>query len=91
MPNGGQISITAGEEKKESGLAATLLVSDSGSGIPEAIKDRIFYSFLSGRPDGTGLGLAIAKRVLQSHNGDITLISTGYKGTTFQISIPLVK
>jgi len=91
MPNGGQISITAGEEKKESGLTATLLVSDSGSGIPEAIKDRIFDSFLSGRPDGTGLGLAIAKRVLQSHNGDITLISTGSKGTTFQISIPLVK
>ncbi len=91
MPAGGIITITSADEKKESGAVATLHVSDSGTGIPEAIKDRIFDSFLSGRPDGTGLGLAIAKRVLQSHYGDITLTSTGPKGTTFLIYLPLVK
>ena len=79
------------EDKKDSTPVAHIRTTDSGTGIPDAIKDRIFDSFLSGRPDGTGLGLAIAKRVLQSHHGDIVLESTGPEGTTFLITLPLVK
>jgi len=91
MPRGGVITITTTEDKKDSSGVANIRISDSGTGIPDAIKDRIFDSFLSGRPDGTGLGLAIAKRVLQSHHGDIVLESTGPEGTTFLITLPLVK
>jgi nitrogen fixation/metabolism regulation signal transduction histidine kinase len=61
-------------EAREAGGHAVLEVSDTGSGIPDAIRGRIFDSFLSGRPDGTGLGLAIAKRVLLRHHGDIELV-----------------
>jgi signal transduction histidine kinase len=66
-------------------------MTDNGTGIPEAIRGRIFDSFLSGRPDGTGLGLAIVQRVLLGHHGDIALVKTGPAGTTFRLRLPLAK
>jgi signal transduction histidine kinase len=57
--------------------------------VPAAIQDRIFDSFLSGRPDGTGLGLAIAKRILVSHHGNIVLLSTSPAGTVMRVTLPL--
>ena len=64
---------------------------DTGGGIPESIRERVFDSFLSGRPDGTGLGLAIAKRILVSHHGDIQLVATGPSGTTMRLTLPLAR
>jgi signal transduction histidine kinase len=62
---------------------------DTGIGVPADIRERIFDSFLSSRPDGTGLGLAIAKRILLSHHGDITLLNTSPAGTTMRVTLPL--
>ena len=87
MPEGGEIRIRL---SAEAGFAV-LDVADSGTGIPDAIRERIFDSFLTGRPDGTGLGLAIAKRVLQGHHGDIQLVSTSTAGTTLRITVPLAR
>jgi signal transduction histidine kinase len=91
MPEGGEIGLRLSADPREGGGFAVLDVSDTGSGIPDAISERIFDSFLSGRPDGTGLGLAIAKRVLQGHNGDIQLMSTSHAGTTLRITMPLAR
>jgi signal transduction histidine kinase len=91
MPAGGAITIAAREEKAEAARQAVVEVADTGSGIPDPIRERIFDSFLSGRPDGTGLGLGIAKRILLSHHGDITLVSTSANGTTFRITLPIAK
>jgi signal transduction histidine kinase len=91
MPDGGSITLNAGTEDRHGVLFAVIDITDTGTGIPEAIRDRIFDSFLSGRPDGTGLGLAIAKRILLSHHGDVTLVSTSPKGTTMRITLPLAK
>jgi signal transduction histidine kinase len=91
MPEGGEIAIRLSSEARESGGTAVLEVADTGSGIPDAIRGRIFDSFLSGRPDGTGLGLAIAKRVLQGHNGDIELVGSSPAGTTLRVTIPLAR
>lgn len=91
MPEGGSITISAGTEERNGAPYAVIDVTDTGSGIPETIRDRIFDSFLSGRPDGTGLGLAIAKRILLSHHGDITLAATSPAGTTMRLSLPLAK
>ncbi|HND61764.1 MAG TPA: GAF domain-containing protein [Opitutaceae bacterium] len=87
MPEGGAISLTlaAGPDG-----TATLDLADTGTGIPEAVRSRIFDSFFSGRPDGTGLGLAIAKRILQAHHGDIALVATGPGGTTMRVTLPVV-
>jgi signal transduction histidine kinase len=91
MPEGGEITVRLGQEARETGGIAVLDIADTGSGIPEAFRDRIFDSFLSGRPDGTGLGLAIAKRVLLGHNGDIQLVASGHMGTTLRVIIPLAR
>jgi signal transduction histidine kinase len=87
MPGGGTITLVLGTE----GATATLDLTDTGTGIPPAIRDRVFDSFLSGREDGTGLGLAIAKRVMLSHHGEIRLLASGPQGTAMRLSLPLAR
>jgi len=89
MPAGGTITLTLTTEDRPGAAMAVLDLRDNGTGVPEALRDRIFDSFLSGRPDGTGLGLAIAKRILLSHHGDITLRESSPTGTTMRVMLPL--
>jgi len=88
MPDGGSItlSLAAGGAS-----TAVLEIADTGAGIPEAVRGRIFDSFLSSRSDGTGLGLSIARRIMLSHHGDIALVATSPAGTTLRITLPLAK
>lgn len=70
-------------------LALDLRVIDNGPGIPEDIRDRIFYPLVSGREDGSGLGLTLAQTFVQQHDGLIEVESRpGH--TEFQILLPLV-
>jgi signal transduction histidine kinase len=85
MPDGGRIEVTT---KPGDGLAE-FTISDNGPGIPEAIQDDIFESFLTNRPDGTGLGLSISKRILRSHRGDIELQKSSPAGSSFRAWIPM--
>ena len=87
MPDGGLLSIAV--EKRE-GRRVAICVRDSGGGIPEELRDRIFESFLTGRKEGTGLGLAISKRILKSHEGDLELLESSEQGTTFRLILPLI-
>ncbi len=64
-------------------------IEDTGSGIPSEFEEKIFDSFLTGRPGGTGLGLSIVKRILRSHRGDIEVKKTSPSGTTMKLWIPL--
>jgi signal transduction histidine kinase len=91
MPEGGTITLTTTAVDRAGAHLALVDIADTGTGIPESIRDRVFDSFLSGRPDGTGLGLAIAKRILLSHHGDITLLSTSPAGTTMRLTLPCAK
>ena len=91
MPDGGTITLAVTTEDRLGAHYAYLDISDTGTGVADAIRDQIFDSFLSGRPDGTGLGLAIAKRILISHHGDIALRETSPAGTTMRITLPLAK
>jgi signal transduction histidine kinase len=91
MPEGGTIDLALSADASGPVPLAVIDVTDTGAGIPDPIRSRIFDSFLSGRPDGTGLGLAIAKRVLLSHHGDIALVATSPAGTTLRITLPLAK
>ena len=69
-------------------LALELHVIDNGPGVPEAIKDRIFYPLVSGREGGSGLGLTLAQTFVQQHHGLIECDSVpGH--TDFTILIPL--
>jgi CheY-like chemotaxis protein len=62
-------------------------IEDTGNGIPEAIRNRIFYPFYTTKAEGTGMGLALSKQFMKNHGGDIRLDANA-KGGRFLISLP---
>lgn len=78
--------VTLGRERYR--LALELHVIDNGSGVPDAIKERIFYPLVSGRDGGSGLGLTLAQTFVQRHHGLIECESQPGR-TDFRILIPL--
>jgi two-component system sensor histidine kinase PilS (NtrC family) len=86
MSAGGKIYINADVGDQ----SVTVSITDTGYGIPENIKDRIFLPFYTTKEKGTGLGLAIVHRIITSHGGNIDVESSD-KGTTFRIRLPLKK
>jgi heavy metal sensor kinase len=88
-PTGGSVRIVV----SEAGDEAVIDVVDSGSGIPEESRHRIFDRFY--RADtgsaGTGLGLSIARGAVEANGGRLTLQASGDRGSTFRIAMPRVK
>jgi two-component system nitrogen regulation sensor histidine kinase GlnL len=78
--------VTIGKQRWR--LALELHVNDNGPGVPESIRDRIFYPLVSGREGGSGLGLTLAQTYVQQHQGIIECDSRP-GSTTFRIVIPL--
>ena len=70
------------------GHYVTMRVSDNGSGIEEAILDRIFDPFFSTKDTGHGLGLAGVQGIVRGHNGGMLVNSKVGKGTTFTVYFP---
>lgn len=67
-----------------------IMIRDTGKGIPEEIRDKIFNPFFSfGKKHGTGLGMSIVKKIIEEHNGMIEFETEEEKGTTFYIYLPL--
>lgn len=85
MVGGGELMVRTSKQKQN----AVIQISDTGKGIaPEKLSD-IFKPYCSFRSSGTGLGLASAKRIVEAHNGRITVNSEQEKGTMFTITLPL--
>ncbi|HHH39039.1 MAG TPA: HAMP domain-containing histidine kinase, partial [Sedimenticola sp.] len=78
------LSLTIEEARTE----VHLTLADDGSGVPGAIRPRLFEPFVTGKPPGkgTGLGLHICKTLLNSVGADIVLLDTGSTGSRFQIT-----
>ena len=71
----------------DDGIALEL--SDNGPGLSPKAREHLFQPFTgSARAGGTGLGLAIAREIAQLHGGDLTLVDSGAKGTTFRLALP---
>lgn len=66
-------------------------ISDQGSGIRPEHLPRLFSPFFTTKKEGTGLGLAITRRIIQEHNGAITVDSKVDQGTTFHVFLPLLE
>jgi two-component system nitrogen regulation sensor histidine kinase GlnL len=74
--------------KRRVRLALVVDIIDNGPGVPEAIRDRIFYPLVSGRENGSGLGLTLAQTFVEQHRGTIVCDSRpGY--TCFTITLPV--
>ena len=85
MQSGGTLSIST---SKENGTLK-VQITDIGKGISPEIQREIFKPFFTTKHKGTGLGLAICKRIVEQHNGTISVKSEMGKGTTFTISLPI--
>lgn len=84
------VSITTKYNKTEATIE--IEVSDNGTGIPEALKQKIFQPFFTTKPtgEGTGLGLSLSYDIVtKGHGGSITLTSNEGEGTTFIINLPI--
>ena len=86
MPQGGELAINCAATTVDQ---VWIDLADTGGGLPDEIRGRLFESFLSGRAGGTGLGLSIAKRIMLDHRGDLLLVATGPQGTTMRLVLPL--
>ena len=82
----GTITITTGFNEDE----VWIEISDTGSGIAPDNLPRIFEPFFTTKPlgQGTGLGLSLSYKIVQAHNGTLTVESRLHQGTTFRISLP---
>lgn len=65
----------------------TLEITDNGPGVPEAIRERVFEPFVTGKPDGTGLGLALCQRLAERMGGELNLAADRTE-TVFRLWLP---
>ncbi len=86
MPVGGKLNISAFLHQESQ--AQILEVQDSGSGILEEDKGRIFDPFFTRKPEGTGLGLSISRQILERHGAFVELDSSPGAGATFRLTFP---
>ena len=87
-PGKGKIVVSTGRDQDW----AEISISDTGEGIPEAVRSRVFEPFFTTKPvgKGTGQGLALAHTaIVRRHGGKIWFDSEAGKGTTFYIRMPL--
>jgi len=87
MPKGGVLTVRTGKEDNK----VLVQIQDTGIGIPEEIRDKIFEAFFTTKQKvkGVGLGLSVCYGIIKDHGGDIKVESEEGKGTTFVISLPV--
>jgi signal transduction histidine kinase len=86
MPEGGTLRVTLEESRK----FAVVRIADTGPGIPDEIREKIFDLYFTTKSGGSGIGLAMTYRILQLHYGSIEVQSNAGIGTEFVLRIPLV-
>jgi two-component system, cell cycle sensor histidine kinase and response regulator CckA len=74
---------------RQDGARVLVTVDDSGPGIPEAIRPRIFDAFFTTKPDATGIGLALSRQIVAAHGGELALMpASELGGALFQAILP---
>jgi PAS domain S-box-containing protein len=86
MPEGGVLAVGTSRVDGE----VLVRVSDTGTGIPEDIMEKIFEPYFTTKPFGTGLGLTIVFKIVKEHFGDISVSSKVGQGTTVTLALPVV-
>jgi signal transduction histidine kinase len=91
MPRGGRVTVSTEVRRHEEATYLSVRVSDTGVGIADEDRERVFESFFTTKPEGkgTGLGLAITLDIVRNHEGTIEIESAPGKGTTMIVNLPL--
>jgi signal transduction histidine kinase len=87
MPHGGRLTISTDTY----GDQIRMVLSDTGAGMDDEIKAKVFSAFFSTKPEGSGLGLFLVKRVVMDHGGSVSFNSEKGRGTTFTVTLPMAK
>ena len=87
MPKGGVLTVWTNRENHH----VLIHIQDTGVGIPEGIRDKIFEAFFTTKQKvkGVGLGLSVCYGIIKDHGGEIRVESEEGKGTTFTIRLPI--
>jgi two-component system sensor histidine kinase HydH len=85
MPQGGSLTLEA--EVSRGNMIVT--VADTGEGVPQETLSRIFEPYFTTKTKGAGLGLTIARRIVEAHQGTLTVDTTSGQGTRFRIAVPV--
>jgi PAS domain S-box-containing protein len=89
MPDGGKLTVYAQEDKKAGYMKIT--VEDTGVGIAEDVKPKLFTPLFTTKSKGQGFGLAVVKRLVETQQGKISVDSEIDKGTRFTVELPLTQ
>lgn len=84
-PAGGKVQVTTSSSDRN----CHVRISDTGPGIPESVRSKIFQLYFTTKSGGSGIGLAVAYRSLQLHGGDIRIHTDEESGTTFELIVPM--
>jgi signal transduction histidine kinase/CheY-like chemotaxis protein len=84
MPGGGTLTLQSMQE----GDDVLVRVRDTGPGIAEDVRSRLFTPFFTTKPEGTGLGLSISQEILRRHGGGVTVESVAGHGACFTVRVP---
>lgn len=98
LRNGVEAIATSESERREVAVAARALdgdqveisVEDSGPGVPEADRERIFDAFYTTKPDGIGIGLALSRSIVEAHGGTLTAAASD-GGGVFRLTLPVAR
>jgi len=80
-------TLTLRSESQSSGHVR-VLVQDSGIGLTDEVKNRLFEPFFTTRSKGMGMGLSISRSIIEAHGGRLWAESNGSDGATFQFTVP---
>lgn len=85
LEDGGEVVVSTAAD---AGRAVRIAVRDTGPGIPEGARDRVFEAFFTTRSDGSGLGLSIVRRLVNDLDGRLEMESETGRGTRFVVTLP---
>ena len=66
-------------------------VADTGPGLPESVRARLFQPFVTTKPNGMGVGLSVCRTIVEAHGGELRAEEGAAGGTVFRLTVPALE